>query len=152
MPLVTPRLEEIVNSIANTKFLRATENEANIALDRLELEGLFVCIYNNLPEVDNALGEAGQFTVRNWPISVQVAQLADLDDNEAQNDAIRAACIPIADAIFNKWLTGIPQSAIMSPETYKIQIAEEVKVYDKILTGVRLDFDAKIDVLAYECD
>ena len=139
MPLFSPILETIVGTIAEGFYLRATSGEANIELDQIDLEGKIVVIYNNLPELTSPIGQSG-YVEQLWPVEIQVLKLADFDDNDVNGDTLRADCLRVANYIVDR----LPRSGGSYLDSYDVSFLEEVKLYDKTLTGCRLAFEYPI--------
>ena len=133
---LSTKIETIVAGITGAVFMRATDNDANISIDNVDLEGKTVCIFNNLPLVSNQVSKSGHI-VEEWPVEIRVLQLSNLDDTTAQGDSIRDACAIAANTIWDK--ISFDQSLPDAFE-YELNYLNEVKVYDKTLTGVRLAF------------
>ena len=146
MPLISPIIETIVATISNGVYLRATAQEANIEADELDLIDKILIIYNNLPDVTNEIGPGGN-VIAVWPVEIEILKLADFDDNTADGDLIRADCLRIANYI----LDSFPENSVEIIETYQTDFLDEVKVYDKTMSGVRLTFDYPLRRLDY-CD
>lgn len=151
MPLVSPILKEVVEEIPDCIYLRASDLEANIDVDSIDMSGKTLVIYNNRPDVENSNGNQGSFVTRQWPVECQILQLADMDDNEVDSDTIRAACIVIADTIFDKMQIRT-LNQVASIDGYDFTFEEEVKVYDKILTGLMLLFVFPMERDEYYCN
>lgn len=146
MPLFSPIIETIVGTIAEGVYLRATSPEANIELDDLDLKDKIVVVYNNLPELTSTVGQSG-YVEQLWPVEIQVLKLADFDDNDVNGDLIRTECLRIANFIFDS----LPRSGVSYVETYDVSFLEQVKLYDKTLTGCNLTFEYPIERTVY-CD
>ena len=146
MPLISPIIEAIVATIDNGVYLRATSQEANIEADDLILDDKILIIYNNLPDVEHTIGVGGN-VVAVWPVEIQILKLADFDDDSKDGDLIRADCLRIANYIIDVF----PENSVQIIEDYDVDFLGEVKVYDAILTGCRLNFNYPIDREIY-CD
>ena len=141
-------LKAIVNSIPGCWYLRATDQDANITVDDLDLSVKIICIYNNLPSVPNVASQ-GRFVYREWPVEIKILSLSDFDATTEEADQIREALLPIADAIFDK----LPDFDNVPPvDGYGVDFVSEVKIYDKILTGLNLSFTFNVPRTVYnEC-
>lgn len=146
MPLFGPILEPIVATIADGFYLRATAAEANVELDEIDLSGKIVVIYDNLPELSSPIGQSG-YVEQLWPVEIQILKLAEFDDNDVDGDSLRADCLRIANYIVDR----LPRSGGSYLESYDVSFLEEVKVYDKTMTGCRLTFEYPIARETY-CD
>ena len=151
MPIVSPIIEGIVNQIPDTKYLRDTDQDANIDVDQLDLEGLTIVIYNNLPTVSHEIGTHGQLIYRRWPVELKILRLAELDDTGSDGDQLRAICLGVADQIYDRIASQPIISKIVPLNGYDIDFSRGVKVYDKIMTGLTMTFDIPIDRLNYDC-
>jgi len=140
-------LSGIVATIPNTLYLRATDIDANISVDNVDLSGKTVTLFNNLPEVPHLVSGSGAVT-RQWPIEIKVLQLANLDDTTPQSDVIRDACLAIADEIWDKVTAhqDLPNSF-----EYAINFLNDVKIYDKTMTGCTLTFILNTVRTSYKC-
>ena len=136
MPRISPIIENIVNTIPNGVYLRATDQEANIAIDDIDLDGKILVLYNNLPTITGNKQQSG-FDLQNWPVEIKILKLADMDDNDVDGDLLRDDCLKIAEYIVDKF----PQDPAQSFDDYEIEFAENYKIYDKIMTGCMLNFD-----------
>ena len=135
--IINQIIEEAVNSIPDTYYLRATDQEANIEIDEIDLHGLSICIYNNLPSITH---EVTNSIIREWPVEIKILQLADYDDNDVDGDVIRDACLRIADQLHDIIVSDLRTSQAADIENYIIDMLDQVKLYDQILTGVNLRF------------
>jgi hypothetical protein len=145
---ISTGLEAIVAAIPDSVFLRATDADASTDVDRIDLSGKTIFIYNNLPTVDHPQVQGGS-VFRSWPVEIRILRLADFDDNTVQGDALRDICIAGADAVYDKLPTQF--SDLPVPSTYSLNLLGEVKVYDKTLTGVRLTFTLSALRTTYYC-
>lgn len=140
-------LKNIINSIPGCWYVRATDDDANIIVDELDATVKILCIYNNLATINNVASQ-GRFSYREWPIEINILSLSELDANTEEGDAIRATLIPVADAIYDK----LPDVTEAPPvDGYEIELLNQVKIYDKILTGVRLSLTYNLGRNIYVC-
>lgn len=140
-PLVISSLiETAVGNMPNLLFLRATDEEANIVLDDIDLSANNVAIYNNRPDTVGTAGDLSGNVEVEWPIEIQVIGLADFDDNDADADTIADPLYTIAEELFDRISQAVGQSGVTFPTGYEIGLGESVKLYDKTLTGVMLSF------------
>lgn len=128
-------------------YLRATDLDANISVDGIDLSGKTIVLFNNLPEVVNAVSQSGAVT-RAWPIEIKVLQLALLDDTTKQSDVIRDVCLEIADEIWDK--VAVHQD-IPDAFEYGINFLNDLKIYDKTMTGCSLTFVLNTQRTSYKC-
>lgn len=140
-------LKGISATIAGSLYLRATDIDANISVDNIDLAGKTIILFNNLPEVPHVVSQSGAVT-RAWPVEVRVLQLATLDDNTEQSDVIRDACLAIADEIWDK-----VSSSQSVPDAYEYEIGflSDLKIYDKTMTGCTLSFLLNTQRTSYKC-
>lgn len=150
MPLINPILKPIAEAIPDVVYMRASDLEANVDVDQIDLEGKTLVIYYNRPTVDNKTGASGKHVVRQWPVEIHILQLAEVDDGEEDSDTIRAACIAIADKIFDMMQIAA-ESSSESITDYALIFGEEQTIFDKLLTGVTLNFTYPIDRTTYYC-
>jgi len=132
-------IEDAVGEIPNLLFLRATDAEANVAIDDIDLSADNVAIYNNRPETSGVAGELSGLVQVEWPVEIHVIGLAELDDNDQDSDIIADPLYTIAEELFDR-ISNNQGSELTFPEGYSIDLGTPVKLYDKILTGVTLGF------------
>jgi len=140
--IVNSIIQDAVNSIQDTYYLRATDQEANISIDEIDLYGLTACIYNNLPTITHSVTNS---IVREWPVEIKILQLADFDDDDNDGDIIRDACMQIADILHDKIVGDLRASQAADINNYIIDMLDQVKLYDQTLTGVNLRFELPIN-------
>jgi len=152
MPLLSPILKQITGTIPDTYYLRDSDLDANIDIDLINIEGLTLVIYNNLQTVVHDLPEGGgTTTTRSWPVELKILQLADLDDDGDGGDIIRGACLAIADTIFDRLIQDPLLSQIKAIDGYDVSFEDNVKIFDKMLTGCTLSLIFPIDRITYDC-
>ncbi len=152
MPLVSSTLRSIVESISDTVYMRNTDVDSNIDIDLIDLENKTVVIYNNLPTIAHVLPTAGgTVTTRSWPMEMRILQLADMDDDGEGGDDIRERCLLVADTIFDKLLNNQLLSLTAAIEGYEVEFEDNVKVYDKVMTGCKLLINYPIDRESFNC-
>jgi hypothetical protein len=147
MPRISPIIESIVATIPDGVYLRATSQEANIELDDIDLEGKIAVLYNNLPDVENPISMSGH-VISQWPVEIQILKLADFDDNDVDGDILRLECLRIAEYIIDVF----PRNATQVIDSYGTEFLDQVKVYDKTMTGCLLTFIYPIDRTDYCTD
>ncbi len=136
---VSQLIEAAVGQIANLIFLRATDAEANVEVDDIDLSVDNVAIYNNRPDITAATSdESGQVEVEH-PIEILVVGLAEFDDNDVDADVISDPLYSIAEELFDR-VSGGQGSVLTFSDGYAIDLGSAVKLYDKVLTGVTLSF------------
>lgn len=140
-------LSAIVATIPGTLYLRKTDTDANTSADNVDLKDKTVVLFNNLPEVPHLVFPTGS-VVRQWPIEIKVLQLALLDDTTEQSDVIRDACLAVADEIWDKV---VAHQDLPDAFEYEISFLNELKIYDKTLTGCTLKFILNIQRTSYKC-
>ena len=139
---VSSIIEAAVDQIANLIYLRATDAEANVAIDDIDLAADNVAIYNNRPSTTGTAGELSGLVQVEWPVEIHVLGLAELDDDDEDADVIADPLYSIAEELFDRITntSGQNQSELTFPDGYSIDLGTPVKLYDKILTGVTLTF------------
>ena len=142
--LISGLIEDPVNQIADLLILRATDAEANVSVDDIDLSTANIAIYNNRPETSAVAGDISGLAEVEWPIQIHVIGLAELDDNDADSDVIADPLYTIAEQLFDRITNtaGLtPQQSLLTfADNYTIDLGQPVKLYDKILTGVTLGF------------
>jgi len=133
-------IEAAVAEIPNLLYLRATASEANVQVDDIDLSANSIAIYNNRPDTSTAMGELSGLAETTWPVEIQVLALADFDDNTDDYDTLVDPLYKIAEELFDR-ITGSQGSELVFPDSYSINMGEQVKLYDKTLSGVMLSFD-----------
>jgi len=145
---VSNYLKAVIESMGHT-FMRATDIEANIEVDQVDLSAGtgIIFILNNLPTVTHliSMSGAGKST---WPCELQVLKLADLDDKETQSDDIRGQC---QDACYQVIARFDPEIYAAYPTPYSINFLGQTKIYDKTLTGCSLSMELLYDIPIYGC-
>ena len=98
--------------------------------------------FNNLPRIgyDSTVGLLARV-----PVQIRFLELADFGDNTDQGDDIRDRMITAAQALFNSVMKNSNQARIRYADEMTIDLADNVKLYDTILTGVILEFDIYIN-------
>jgi len=134
-------IRDAVYSIPDTYYLRATDQEANIEMDDIDLIDITVCIYNNLPTINNVVSNG---VVAEYPVEIKILQLADYDDNDVDGDVIREACMDIAYELQYTITSDNRTSQAADVDNFIVDMLDQVKLYDKILTGVELRFNLPI--------
>ena len=144
---ISALLSAICYEIPNAMYLRATDTDANTTLDNVNISGRYVVLFNNLPEVNVSVSQSGYMT-KSTPIGIKVLRLAGLDDTTIESDTIRDSCEDVANMIFDK----ITKDQEL-PDTfeYSLSFLNEVKLYDKILTGVSMSFVLNTERGGYGC-
>lgn len=139
--MVSDIIESAVAQIPNSKYLRATDIDANIEVSEIELGTDVWCIFTNLAPITVLAG--GQ--VHGYECEIKLLKKSDFDDNTAQGEVIRNELIPIATTLRNKIQADSRHSYAEYDEDYTIDPADQVKIYDSIMTGVMLSFTIYID-------
>ena len=148
MESISTILKDVVSALPQTVFLRLTDLDANMALDDIDMKNVTVIIYRNLPTITNTIQQGGLVT-EDWPTEILVLQLAEIDDNTGDSDTIRHRCKDIADRLMDQLKTR--QDSTEPIEAYDIVFTGIEKIHDKIVTGLMLTFDWKIDRTNYNC-
>lgn len=148
MLVLTSLIESIVKRLPDSTFMRATDNDANIDLDSIDLAGQTIFIFNNLPEI-SIVPMAGGMLTEQWPVEIDILRLAELDDNTSDGDELRDSCLQLSKRFINKWIK--EETNNVPVEDFEFSFAETVKIYDKILTGGRLVFTVNLDQLSNNC-
>ena len=144
---ISALLSAICYEIPNAMYLRATDTDANTTLDNVNISGRYVVLFNNLPEVNVSVSQSGYMT-KSTPIGIKVLRLAGLDDTTIESDTIRDSCEDVANMIFDK--IRIYQE-LPDVFEYTVSLLNEVKLYDKILTGVSMSFVLNTERGGYGC-
>ena len=139
--IVNDIIRDAVNGLQDTYYLRATDNEANISIDWIDLSGITLCIYNNLPTINHSVTSG---IIREWNVEIKVLQLADMDDDDEDGDIIRESCLNTADQIYDAIMRDSRISISGEQPDYTIDMMDNVKLYDKIMTGVELSFTLEL--------
>ncbi len=142
MPLVSPVIETAAGLVPDSIYLRATDTQANIEVDELDLVDKVAILYNNLPTVKHAASAGG--VVRRWPVEVKILKLAQVDDDDTNGDTIRGELLPYADLIFDAILKDSRVSLADVPTSYDIDFLDVVRIYDNVMTGLTIKFNISI--------
>lgn len=148
MQTLTQILKEAVQKLPDSVFLRATDSDANISIDEIDLRNRTVFIYHNLPRVVSTV-QRGGLVQENWPTEIDVLQLAEFDDTTIDGDVLRNNCKILADSLMDQ--LKIRNDSVTPLANYENSFSEAVQVHDKILTGVRLRFNWIFDRTTYNC-
>ena len=137
---ISTLIESAVNNIDDLVFMRATDAEANVMLDDIDLASSSVAIYNNRPETIGTVQDTSGVMETEWPIEIVVVGLADFDDNDQDSDIISDPLYTIAQELYDRITSDTNQSKLTPAGAQAIDLGEPVKLYDKTLTGVKLSF------------
>ena len=141
-------LKETIQKLPNAKYLRATDDDANVEIENIDIKGKTIFIYRNLPTVTNPI-QAGGHVQSHYPTEIDVLQLADIDDNTKNGDDIRASCKSMADRLMDH--IKIRPDSVTPISSYQIVFSESVQVKDTLLTGCVLRFTWIFDRTNYDC-
>ena len=145
---ISQLIKDTMDSVVpNSQYLRATDEQANIASDQIDLQGITFVLYNNLAEVGTeSSGELSGGVTEIWPIEIRFLVLADLSDNTEESDALVDDFYEYARRMYGI----ITQSDVLKPELledenlYQIIRSDDTqKIYDKTMTGVLLTFELR---------
>ena len=148
MENISTILKETIRKLPNASYLRATDDDANVEIEKIDIKGKTIFIYRNLPTVTNPI-QAGGLVQSNYPTEIDVLQLADLDDNTKDGDDIRASCKTMADRLMDH--LKIRTDSVTPIPSYQIVFTESVQVKDSLLTGCVLRFNWIFDRTSYDC-
>tara|TARA_R110000751_G_scaffold131994_4_gene234409 strand:+ start:4659 stop:5105 length:447 start_codon:yes stop_codon:yes gene_type:complete len=140
--LINDILKDACALIPNSVYLRATSTEANTSVADIDLAGKTFCLYNNLSSV---VYNVGNSVVSSHPVEIKFLELADFDDDTEQGDVIRERLLEVAKSIFFTISIDDRVSKAEITESFEINMEDNVKLYDTIMTGVSLEFDIFID-------
>jgi len=120
-------------------YLRATDYDANVRIEDIDLKSLPILIYNNLLEVDYSL----EATTRAlYPIEIKILKLGYFDATTEDADYIINRCRDIAQDVAKLLL----QNDVVAPEGFRIDALNTVEIYDEIMTGVTLFIDIEFTI------
>lgn len=148
MENISTILKETIQKLPNASYLRATDDDANVEIENIDIKGKTIFIYRNLPTVTNPI-QAGGMVQSNYPTEIDVLQLADNDDNTKDGDDIRASCKDMADRLMDH--LKIRTDSVTPIPSYQIVFSESVQVKDTLLTGCVLRFNWIFDRTSYDC-
>ena len=148
MENISTILKETVQKLPNASYMRATDDDANIEIENIDIKGKTVFIYRNLPTVTNSIQKGGHIQ-SNYPTEIDVLQLADFDDNTLDGDEIRASCKDMADKLMDH--LKIRTDSVTPIPAYQVVFSESVQVKDTLLTGCVLRFNWIFDRTSYDC-
>ena len=138
-------IQDAVAQLPDSIYLRATDYEANVELDNIDLDGKTVFIYNNLPVINYALDIA---ILPQWPIVIKVMQMTDLDANTQDKDLQREAMVEPAQDLLKLLLSDSISSQAVLPPNATITFLDND--YDKNLTGVELAFVLQLNPVCWQ--
>jgi hypothetical protein len=130
-------VSQIIKQIAeglDCLYLRATDEDANVRIDEIDLQGLPIVIYNNLPIVAGLLANNHQEIT---PLEISVYKKAYFDDETTDSDLLINECRVIA----RKIVLGLLPFMAVAPEDYEIDTLNRLQQFDAILTGVQINID-----------
>lgn len=136
---ISTLIEDAVSQIPDLLFLRATDANANIEVDSIDLSVENVAIYNNRPTTNGLSGDISGLVEVEWPVEIVIVGLGNYDDNDVDSDIIADPLYTIAEQLYDI-ITNSQGSLLTFSESYSIDLGEPVKLYDKTLTGVELGF------------
>lgn len=148
MANISEILKTTVQKLPNALFLRATDLDANIELEKIDIGIRTLFIYNNLPNVNNPIQEGG-LVQEIVPISIGIVRLADFDDNTRDGDELREDCKIMAHRLMDQ-LKNRTDSVTPIPD-YQTNFTDAEKIHDVILTGLILRFNWTFDREEYYC-
>lgn len=136
---ISALIEAAVGTIPNLIFMRATDANANIEVDEVDLSADNIAIYNNRPTTSGTSGDLSGLVQIEWPVEIVVVGLGNYDDNDIDSDIIADPLYTIAEQLYDS-ITNNQGSLLTFSNDYTIDLGEPVKLYDKTLTGVLLGF------------
>jgi len=153
MKTLTDRIKEIVEG-QDLIFLRATDPEANIEVDQIDLSlGKAIVLFNTLPAVQVVASPLSGYTYREMPINIQVLKIDELDSTTYAGDTLRQECGEIAEKLYD--LISRDDAIDLDPavplDGYDSNYSDQVRIYDKILTGVELTFTLPMTRRSFFC-
>lgn len=116
-------------------YLRATDYDANVKVEEIDLGELPILIYNNLLEVEYTLGGG---IVAEYPIEIKILKLGYFDNDTEDADFIINACRKLGESLVNLLLEN---ELINTPDTYTIDALNTVEIYDELMSGIQLNVD-----------
>ncbi len=130
----------VLANVPDSTYLRATDQEANISADGLDLADQVFVLYNNRPIVEGTLGQNSGLVQEAIPVEISFLCLADFDDNDEDGDQIMDLLHGHAQVIFDR--LSLNEVLAEYVESYTIEWGDTTtKIYDKVMTGVKLSFD-----------
>ena len=148
MENISTILKETIQKLPNTSYLRATDADANVIIETINVKGKTVFIYNNLPTITNPIQQGG-LVQKHFPTDIHVVQLGDHDDNTVNGDAIRHECVNMADRLMDH--LKIRTDSVTPIGTYQTISSESVLIMDVLFTGIVLRFNWIFDRTTYDC-
>lgn len=143
MPQVSPIIKRATDIIPNSVYMRATDYNANVDIENVNVEDKVLVIYNNLPTVKNRLSDGGAY--REYPVEVRILKLAQADDDDVDGDVIRAELLPYGDLVFDYCQQAQEVSSVKFADVYDLDFLDSVRIYDEVMTGLILKFTMYFD-------
>ena len=140
MVSISGLIESLVNALPDAVYLRATDYDANIEVDNIDLAGKTIYIYNNLPIINLSVGIA---ITPQWPVNIKLLQLVDQDANTRDKDLIRESMVKPAQELLSAILRDPISNQAVLPPSATIEFLNDE--FDKTLTGVNLQFDIQLN-------
>jgi len=137
---VSELLKRIAEEELEMLYLRATDYDANVRIEDIDLQGLPIMIYNNLLEVNY---EALASTIATYPLEIRFLKLGYFDNDTEDADYIINRCRTLAEKCA-KLLAG--EEFIIPAEDFSIDALTTFEIYDEIMTGVTLSYELQFQI------
>ena len=154
MSIVTLRneIEAVINTISDCTYLRANENEANKALNKIKVSAC-LCIHSDRTDVTATRSQVGNYIYKEVPTEIYfVYKNTRIDDKQADVDILVSQAELKADEFYDK----IIQSAIINDMAelpgYTLTRLDAFKRFDAVLSGVLFKCDLHIHRNYYYCN
>ena len=129
----------VVSDIPNGEYLRATDHNANISADQIDLAEKVLVQYNNRPTISGSIAGLSGVASEVVPVEISFLKLADFDDDSEDTDILIDDLVGYARTMFDK-ISSLTSGA-QSATSYTIEQDSTIKIYDKTMSGVKLSFD-----------
>jgi hypothetical protein len=153
MSFITLRneIEAVIGYISDTLYLRANEGEANMAIDKMNIDGKCLCIHIDRTTMTANRSSFG-YVYKVVPTEILfVYKNTKLDDKQTEIDTM----IDNAEAKADEFYDRIIQSAVINDVAalpgYSLDRLEGFKRFDAILSGVLFTCDLPINKNYYYC-
>jgi hypothetical protein len=150
--VLNDEIERIVNTIADTTFLRAHPNEANTALDKVNIGSNCMVIHHDRGEASYSKSTYGNYVFKQ--IETEILFLyknTRLDDKQTDIDTLIDQAESKADEFFDKMLQSSVFNEVAPYENPTLERLTAYKRFDAVTSGVNLVWTIPINKQTYYC-
>ena len=143
-------IEAIIKGMYGIDYLRASPEEANMALDRLNTND---CIAIHIDQTTvNTDVSMGSYIVKNIPTEIFfVYKNISIDQTVAQTDELIDNAETMADEFYDKLIQSAVINDVVAIPGYDLERLEAYKKYDATFSGVMFTCDIPVNRKTYYC-